>query len=87
MSAALVSYSEKEGTAERRKEVVEACTPVTFKTGVRSFRYRACTIPMTAHTQIDHDFVLQVAKRVTDARKQITEHVGKGMVRVCKTHA
>ncbi|EIW60342.1 actin cytoskeleton organization protein [Trametes versicolor FP-101664 SS1] len=69
ISAALISYSEKEGTAERRKEVVEACAPVTFK------------------TMIDHDFVLQVAKRVTGARQQITEHVGKGMVRVCKTHA
>lgn len=66
---------------------MEACAPVTFKTMVRSFRCRVCTTPLTAHTQIDHDFVLQVAKRVTGARQQITEHVGKGMVRVCKTHA
>lgn len=51
ISAALISYSEKEGTAERRKEVVEACAPVTFKTMVRSFRCRVCTTSLTrTHT-------------------------------------
>ncbi|KAJ7940559.1 actin cytoskeleton organization protein [Mycena leptocephala] len=32
---------------------------------------------------IDHDFVLGVAKKMTDSRKKVTEGVGKGMVRIC----
>ncbi|OSC97114.1 actin cytoskeleton organization protein [Trametes coccinea BRFM310] len=69
ISSALVSYAEQEATAERRKEVVQACKPIIHESG------------------LDHDFVLNVAKKITDARKQITDGVGKGLVRVCKTHA
>ncbi|KAI0362109.1 actin cytoskeleton organization protein [Trametes cingulata] len=69
ISGALVSYAEREATAERRKEVLEACKPIIHESG------------------LDHDFVLNVAKKITDARKQIADGVGKGMVRVTKTHA
>ncbi|KAJ6596969.1 actin cytoskeleton organization protein [Mycena vulgaris] len=35
---------------------------------------------------IDHDFVLGVAKKLTDARKKVTEGVGKGIARVCTSY-
>ncbi|KAJ7109453.1 actin cytoskeleton organization protein [Mycena epipterygia] len=44
----------------------------------------ACSI-ITA-LDIDHDFVLGVAKKMTDSRKKVTEGVGKGMVRLCTTY-
>ncbi|KAJ6630878.1 actin cytoskeleton organization protein [Mycena sp. CBHHK59/15] len=44
----------------------------------------ACS-PITA-SSIDHDFVLGVAKKMTDARKKVTEGVGKGMARICTTY-
>ncbi|KAI0780924.1 actin cytoskeleton organization protein [Trametes elegans] len=69
VSAALVSYAERESTAERRKEVVEACRPIIHESG------------------LDHDFVLNVAKKITESRKHLIDGVGKGMVRVTKTHA
>ncbi|KAJ7063373.1 actin cytoskeleton organization protein [Mycena amicta] len=35
---------------------------------------------------IDHDFVLNVAKSVTDARKKVVDGFGKGMARVCTSN-
>ncbi|KAJ7449885.1 actin cytoskeleton organization protein [Mycena latifolia] len=35
---------------------------------------------------IHHDFVLGVAKKLTDSRKKVTEGVGKGMARVCTSY-
>ncbi|KDQ60955.1 hypothetical protein JAAARDRAFT_31952 [Jaapia argillacea MUCL 33604] len=69
IAAELSKYAEQEGTSERRKAFVEACT------GAQS------------SSQIDSDFVLNVAKRVTDARKKVLEGVGKGILRVCTNHA
>ncbi|KAH9901395.1 actin cytoskeleton organization protein [Cubamyces lactineus] len=43
--------------------------------------------PIIHESGLDHDFVLNVAKKITDARKNIADGIGKGMVRVCKTHA
>ncbi|KAJ7685258.1 actin cytoskeleton organization protein [Mycena polygramma] len=40
----------------------------------------ACS-PITA-LNIDHDFVLGVAKKMTDSRKKVLEGVGKGMARI-----
>ncbi|KIY43365.1 actin cytoskeleton organization protein [Fistulina hepatica ATCC 64428] len=37
--------------------------------------------------QLDHDFVLGVAKKTTDARKKMIEGFGKGMQRICTTYA
>ncbi|KAF9227685.1 hypothetical protein BS17DRAFT_774157 [Gyrodon lividus] len=68
MSAELIKFGEVEGTPERRKAFVQACTPVTVD-------------------QISHDFVLNVAKSVTDSRKKVLEGVGKGMVKLNTTHA
>jgi len=41
---------------------------------------------VTAFTEIDHDFVLGVAKRVTDARKRVQEGMGKGVAKLCVTY-
>ncbi|KIJ16949.1 hypothetical protein PAXINDRAFT_168389 [Paxillus involutus ATCC 200175] len=45
---------------------------------------KACT-PVTVD-QISHEFVLNVAKSVTDSRKKVLEGVGKGMVKLNATH-
>ncbi|KAL0946591.1 hypothetical protein HGRIS_012792 [Hohenbuehelia grisea] len=44
----------------------------------------SCSAVMT--TEIDHDFVFGVAKRVTDSRKKVLDGVGKGIVRVCSSY-
>ncbi|KAJ7172404.1 actin cytoskeleton organization protein [Mycena filopes] len=44
----------------------------------------ACS-PTTA-LNIDHDFVLGVGKKMTDARKKVTEGVGKGIARLCTSY-
>ncbi|RDB21137.1 N-alpha-acetyltransferase 25, NatB auxiliary subunit [Hypsizygus marmoreus] len=44
-----------------------------------------CTIVI--NTDIDHDFALNTAKKVTDARKKVLEGVGKGVGRVCTAYA
>ncbi|KAJ6502477.1 actin cytoskeleton organization protein [Mycena sanguinolenta] len=44
----------------------------------------ACAL--TIDLNIDHDFVLGVAKKMTDSRKKVTEGVGKGIARVCTTY-
>jgi len=41
--------------------------------------------PVTSFIEIDHDFVLNVAKRATDARKKIQEGIGKGVAKLCAT--
>ncbi|GBE82163.1 hypothetical protein SCP_0405430 [Sparassis crispa] len=42
--------------------------------------------PVWGPSELDHDFVSGVSKKVGDARKQILEGVGKGIIRVCKNH-
>lgn len=37
-------------------------------------------------TQITHDFVLNVAKSVTDSRKKVLEGVGKGLAKLNAVH-
>ncbi|KZP19497.1 hypothetical protein FIBSPDRAFT_920120 [Athelia psychrophila] len=43
--------------------------------------------PITDSELIDHDFVLEVAKKVTDARKKVHEGIGKGLAKICTTYA
>ncbi|KAF8921223.1 N-acetyltransferase B complex non catalytic subunit-domain-containing protein [Mucidula mucida] len=59
----LVKMSESEGTADRRKEIVESCAQGSMK-------------------ELDHDFVLNVAKKLSDSRKVMLEGFGKGITRV-----
>ncbi|KAJ8078904.1 mitochondrial distribution and morphology [Marasmius tenuissimus] len=35
---------------------------------------------------IDHDFILNIAKKVGDARKKVSEGVGKGLARLCTVY-
>ncbi len=86
MSGALLNRAESEATQESRKAVIEACKPIIHESGVRiiiSPRW-----PLTDPSpQLDHDFVLNVAKKITDARKQIYDGIGKGMAKLAKTYA
>ncbi|PCH37977.1 hypothetical protein WOLCODRAFT_135971 [Wolfiporia cocos MD-104 SS10] len=43
--------------------------------------------PVWGPSLLDHDFVSTISKKVTDSQKQILEGVGKGVARICKTHA
>lgn len=36
--------------------------------------------------QLDHDFMLDVAKKVTDSRKKVIEGVAKGMIKLCSNY-
>jgi len=40
--------------------------------------------PIRQIKEIDHDYVLDVAKKVTDARKKVREGLGKGLEKICK---
>ncbi|KAF8892524.1 actin cytoskeleton organization protein [Infundibulicybe gibba] len=40
----------------------------------------------TATKEIDGDFLLDIAKRVTDSRKKVLEGVGKGLSKICSTY-
>ncbi|CAK5277392.1 unnamed protein product [Mycena citricolor] len=36
--------------------------------------------------QIDHDFILNVAKKATDSRKKVLDGIGKGIAKICTTY-
>ncbi|KAI9509646.1 N-acetyltransferase B complex non catalytic subunit-domain-containing protein [Russula earlei] len=40
---------------------------------------------LQTHSELTHEYVLDVGKRVTDSQKKVLEGVGSGIVRVCKT--
>jgi len=42
--------------------------------------------PITSSKLIDHDFVLNVAKKVTEARKKVHDGIGNGVTKICKTY-
>ncbi|KAK0228730.1 actin cytoskeleton organization protein [Armillaria fumosa] len=51
---------------------------------------RKVIVELCAHvivSELDHDFVLNVAKKLSDARKKALEGYGKGMSRVCTLYA
>ncbi|KAL0581537.1 mitochondrial distribution and morphology [Marasmius crinis-equi] len=41
---------------------------------------------LNASQLVDHDFILNVAKKVGDARKKVSEGVGKGLARLCTVY-
>lgn len=78
--------SGKEGTAEARKAFVDGCSAVKLSEVGRTFlSIRDCCSYLLP--QIDHDFIFVVGKKLLDARKKVTEGVGKGMARLCTTYA
>ncbi|KAI0302144.1 N-acetyltransferase B complex non catalytic subunit-domain-containing protein [Russula brevipes] len=40
---------------------------------------------LQAHTELTHEYILDVGKKLTDSQKKILEGVGRGIERVCKT--
>lgn len=49
-------------------------------------RHRLSLTDLTTQL-LDHDFVANISKKVTESRKQVLDGVGKGVVKVCKNHA
>ncbi|KIK57739.1 hypothetical protein GYMLUDRAFT_45908 [Collybiopsis luxurians FD-317 M1] len=37
-------------------------------------------------SEIDHDFIMNIAKKVTDSRKKVEEGVAKGMLKLCSSY-
>lgn len=88
MSASLIKFGDAAGGVEQRRTFVQACTAVTIKQVRPSFsEVHSDLLTMTFHElQITHDFVLNVAKSVTDSRKKVLEGVGKGMAKLNAAH-
>ncbi|KAH8106992.1 actin cytoskeleton organization protein [Cristinia sonorae] len=59
----------------------QTATPETRKLFVESSK------SIQSSSGFDHDYVLGVAKKITDARKEIYEGIGKGIVKVLKAHS
>ncbi len=78
--------SENEGTIEQRKVIVDSCTQVTVSEVGQSVHFFQRRL-LTGGFKLDHDFVLNVAKKLSDARKKALEGYGKGMSRVCTLYA
>ncbi|KAI0726631.1 actin cytoskeleton organization protein [Fomitopsis betulina] len=47
----------------------------------------SCKPVWDASGLLDHDFVSNISKKVTESRKLVLDGVGKGVVKVCKSHA
>lgn len=88
MSTALIKFGEAEGSSERRRAFVQACTAVTIEQVRPSFLRDLFWILTMISTglQLTHDFVLNVAKSVTDSRKKVLEGIGKGMAKLNAAH-
>jgi hypothetical protein len=41
---------------------------------------------LTVTLQMDDDFQMNIAKKVTDSRKKVEEGVAKGLMRLCSTY-
>jgi N-terminal acetyltransferase B complex non-catalytic subunit len=46
----------------------------------------AC-MPIMEYADIDHDFVLSIAKKITDARKKVHEGIAQGVTKLCTTYS
>ncbi|EPQ58725.1 hypothetical protein GLOTRDRAFT_13884, partial [Gloeophyllum trabeum ATCC 11539] len=75
--------------ADVLKEMSAELTKISEKEGTQERRKAFVELckPVQATGQIDHDFVLDVAKRVTDSRKKVLEGVAKGILKVTSVHA
>jgi N-terminal acetyltransferase B complex non-catalytic subunit len=80
----LIKISELEGTTDKRKQFVEYCKALQTHSEV-SFICAFETMPCSLATKITHEYVLDMAKKLTDSQKKVMEGVGKGIERICKT--
>ncbi|KAI0054150.1 hypothetical protein FA95DRAFT_1579189 [Auriscalpium vulgare] len=87
IGAELIKIGESEGTSEKRRAFVSQCEPFLSDLGVSDSRHIPREATLTGALQITHGDVLDVAKKVTDARKKAAEGFGKGIGRVCAAHA
>lgn len=87
MSKSLLQLAKRSATQETRKAFVEASKRIQAPIGVSLLSFELSAYILTAPNQFDHDYVLGVAKKATDARKDIFEGIGKGIERVVKTHS
>ena len=84
VSTALVTRSATESTQESRKTLIDSSvlnTSQLVRHRVHQVGFRVSDI-----TQVDHDFILNIAKKVGDARKKVSEGVGKGLARLCTVY-
>ena len=84
IGAQLLKISELEGTAEKRKRIVEDCKALQKHAEV-NLHLRFQKRDLFIHNQITHEYVLDVGKKLTDSQKKLLEGVGRGIERVCKT--
>ncbi|KAI0006129.1 actin cytoskeleton organization protein [Russula compacta] len=45
-----------------------------------------CCEALQTHAEINHEYVLDVGKKLTESQKKVLEGVGRGIERVCKEH-
>jgi N-terminal acetyltransferase B complex non-catalytic subunit len=81
----LIKISELEGTTDKRKQFVEYCKALQTHSEVSFFIYAFKTMPCSLATKITHEYVLDMAKKLTDSQKKVMEGVGRGIERICKT--
>ncbi|TFK54787.1 hypothetical protein OE88DRAFT_1653277 [Heliocybe sulcata] len=71
------------------KEMTTELTKISEKEGSSERRkafVQECRVAQE-DGQIDHDFVLNIAKRVTDSRKKVQEGMAKSIVKICSKDA
>lgn len=84
MSADLIKLSETEATVESRRLFVEETKLIQCVDEVRSRRLFLYLHSSPPSFQISHEFCLETAKKVTDARKRVIEGLGKGFEKITK---
>ena len=85
ISTQLSQLAEQAATQEARKSFVEASKSIQTTSDVSSLLLSQ-DIGIHIVEKFDHDYVLGIAKRVTDARKEIYDGIGKGIAKVLKAH-
>lgn len=84
MSEELSKLGAQEGTSENRKRFVEACKLLEELPEVRALSFLTSgALVEGIFRQLEHDFVMDVAKKVTDSRKRILDGLGKGTAKLC----
>lgn len=84
MSIELIAWGDREATQDQRKTFTDAASVYLKDTPVAT--NPIFTEVWLISLQIDSDSVLNIAKKVTDARKKVLDGVGQGIVKVCKAH-
>jgi N-terminal acetyltransferase B complex non-catalytic subunit len=84
MAHQLIKIGENDGTVEGRRAFVDETKLVRCVPEVCPNLSTPSTKRSSILSQIHHDFCLDVAKKVTDARRKVREGFGRGIERICK---